>query len=53
MSKPKCPPPLQYFLFNIEYSIFNQPMTDILSRLTAALAERYEIKHELGAGAGS
>ncbi len=25
-------------------------MTDILSRLTAALAERYEIKHELGAG---
>ncbi len=25
-------------------------MTDILSRLTAALADKYEIKEELGAG---
>jgi len=37
-------------LLNIQYSIFNKPVTDTLDRLKAALADRYTILEELGAG---
>ncbi len=41
---------IQYSLFNMRYLIFNWPMSDLLDRLTAPLADRYNIEHELGAG---
>ena len=40
----------QYSLFNIRYWIFKPAMSDNLDRLKAALADRYTILEELGAG---
>jgi len=50
ISKPKGPPPMniQYSVLDIRYS--TSPLIDILDRLNTALADRYTIQDELGAG---